>query len=391
MKKSSKENSKIKKEKFKTLIKFINLDSNTLINELKSKLKNSLINIQTLTKTQHLKNKLEKQIITYKENITLINPKSVLQYLQDKLEKNLTPDNDQVILKQAGYWAKAITWVLIGGTSFCLAWVTIAETEEIVIAVGKLEPKGGVIDVQMPIEGISKEILVKEGDSVKKGDVLIRLDTDITKAKNDSLNKSLEINNDIKNRLSYLISEGAVSELQYMQQIEKIEEIKSQIKANLVQLKYQEILSPADGTIFELEPKGPGYVARSSQPVLKIVPSKNLIAKVEINSRQIGFVDKGKTVDISIDSFPSSDFGVIEGVVESIGSDALPPDPSQGKGYRFPSNITLKDQFLKIKNGKKLKLQAGMSLTANIKLRKVTYIQLLLNKFGDKSKSLKSI
>ena len=391
MKKSSKENSKIKKEKFKTLIKFINLDSNTLINELKSKLKNSLINIQTLTKTQHLKNKLEKQIITYKENITLINPKSLLQYLQDKLEKNLTPDNDQVILKQAGYWAKAITWVLIGGTSFCLAWVTIAETEEIVIAVGKLEPKGGVIDVQMPIEGISKEILVKEGDSVKKGDVLIRLDTDITKAKNDSLNKSLEINNDIKNRLSYLISEGAVSELQYMQQIERIEDIKSQIKANLVKLKYQEILSPSDGTIFELEPKGPGYVARTSQPVLKIVPSNNLIAKVEINSRQIGFVDKGKTVEISIDSFPASDFGVIEGVVESIGSDALPPDRSQGKGYRFPSNITLKDQFLKIKNGKKLKLQAGMSLTANIKLRKVTYIQLLLNKFGDKSKSLKSI
>ena len=393
--KSSKGNSKIKKEQPKSLIKFINLDSKTLINGLNLKLKNSLINIQESTKIKHLKNKLEKKIITYREkiqgNITLIDPKSLLQYLQDKLEKNLTPDNDQVILKQAGYWAKAITWVLIGGTSFCLVWVSVAETEEIVIAVGKLEPKGGVIDVQMPIEGISKEILVKEGDSVKKGDVLIRLDTDITKAKNYSLNKSLEINNDIKNRLSYLISEGAVSELQYMQQIERIEDIKSQIKANLVQLKYQEILSPADGTIFELEPKGPGYVARTSQPVLKIVPSNNLIAKVEINSRQIGFVDEGKAVEISIDSFPATDFGVIEGVVESIGSDALPPDRSQGKGYRFPSNITLKDQFLKIKNGKKLKLQAGMSLTANIKLRKVTYIQLLLNKFGDKSKSLKSI
>jgi len=392
--KSSKGNSNIKKEQPKSLIKFINLDSKTLINGLNLKLKNSLINIQESTKIKHLKNKLEKKIITYREkiqgNITL-NPQSFLQYLQDKLEKNLTPDNDQVILKQAGYWAKAITWVLIGGTSFCLVWVSVAETEEIVIAVGKLEPKGGVIDVQMPIEGISKEILVKEGDSVKKGDVLIRLDTDITKAKNYSLNKSLEINNDIKNRLSYLISEGAVSELQYMQQIERIEDIKSQIKANLVQLKYQEILSPADGTIFELEPKGPGYVARTSQPVLKIVPSNNLIAKVEINSRQIGFVDEGKAVEISIDSFPASDFGVIEGVVESIGSDALPPDRSQGKGYRFPTNITLKDQFLKIKNGKKLKLQAGMSLTANIKLRKVTYIQLLLNKFGDKSKSLKSI
>jgi len=32
-----------------------------------------------------------------------------------------------------------------------------------------------------------------------------------------------------------------------------------------------------------------------------------------------------------------------------------------------------------------------MSLSANIKLRKVTYLQLLLNKFGDKTESLKSM
>ena len=124
---------------------------------------------------------------------------------------------------------------------------------------------------------------------------------------------------------------------------------------------------------------------------MQIIPTGSLIAKVEIESRTIGFVETGKEAAISIDSFPANDFGVVEGIVSSIGSDALPPNPSERKGYRFPANIELKTQYLKLKSGKKLKLQPGMSLNANIKLRKVTYIQLLLNKFADKSSSLKSI
>tara|TARA_Y100001968_G_C19206038_1_gene642341 strand:- start:150 stop:881 length:732 start_codon:yes stop_codon:yes gene_type:complete len=243
----------------------------------------------------------------------------------------------------------------------------------------------------MPIEGIAKEILVKEGDYVSKGEVLIRLDTDMTQTKNDSLQSNLELNQEIQKRLALLVNEGAVSELQYMQQKEKVQDLKAEIKMNEVRLKYQEIVSPLEGIVFDLKPKGPGYVAQSSQPVLKIVPNNNLIAEIEIDNRTIGFVQPGKFAEISIDSFPASDFGVIEGEVISIGSDALDPEPSQGKGYRFPAKIKLKNQFLELKSGRKLPLKAGMSLNANIKLRKVTYLKLFLNKFTDKAESLKAL
>ena len=145
--------------------------------------------------------------------------------------------------------------------------------------------------------------------------------------------------------------------------------------------------------VFDLKPKGPGFVARSSEPVLKIVPDDYLQARIEIPSRSIGFVSVDKKVDISIDSFPSSDFGVVTGIVKRISSDALPPDPSQGLGFRFPADITLDTQYLKLKTGKKLQLplQPGMSLSANIKLRKVSYLQLLLSNFSDKAKSLKQL
>ena len=337
--------------------------------------------IEYSKKVKEIQNKIENEF----------NPQVLLEKAQAKLESYFNQETNETVLKQSSFWAKSITWSLMSGTVFAIGWISIAKTDEVVVATGKLEPIGGVVDIQMPIEGITKEILIKEGQKVYKGQTLIRLDTDYTKAENLSLNKTLELNQIIANKLEVLAKEGAVSEMQYIQQIAKIEGLKTQIKANEVKLKYQEIVSPIEGIVFELQPKSPGFVARTSQPVLQIVPTNNLIAKVEIDSRTIGFVKTGKIVDISIDSFPASDFGVIEGTVTRIGSDALVPKPSEGKGYRFPAKIELKNQFLKLKSGKQLPIQAGMSLTANIKLRKVTYLQLLLNKFGDKADSLKAI
>jgi HlyD family secretion protein len=135
---------------------------------------------------------------------------------------------------------------------------------------------------------------------------------------------------------------------------------------------------------------------------MKVVPTGSLEAKVEVPSNKIGFVkvpfgcpeerDVCMNADISIDSFPSTDFGVLNGKVSRIGSDALEPDPQeQRQVLSFPVTIQLDSQQLKLKNGSSLPLQVGMSLTANIKLRKVSYLQLLLGEFQDKAQSLQRL
>ena len=63
----------------------------------------------------------------------------------------------------------------------------------------------------------------------------------------------------------------------------------------------------------------------------------------------------------------------------------------QNPQYRYPADIELSNQNLTLKNGQKLTLQVGMSLSANIKLRKVSYLQLLIGSFRDKADSLKEI
>ena len=384
------------KNKLKESIKkqfFINHQQSKLILSFKKSLqKVSLANQEQISEAYRaLKYKFSNFKNIQYEVSEKVNPSRWIQNLQDQAQGLFHNETNRVYLKQSTFWASSITWVLMGGTAFVIGWVSIAKTDEVVIAMGKLEPKGGVVNVQMPLQGIAREVLVAEGEEVKKGQTLILLDTEITQTRNDALEKTLQFNNNILGKLEVLVREGAVSEVQYLEQKIRIEEIESQLKSNLVNLKYQRIISPTDGVVFDLQPKGPGYVGQGSQPVLQIVPKGNLIAKVEIDSRTIGFVKTGKSVEISIDSFPASDFGVIDGTVTSIGSDALPPSPAEGKGYRFPTNIVLNTQYLVLKSGQKLPLQAGMSLSANIKLRKQTYLQLLLNKFGDKAGSLKSI
>ena len=386
----------------------------------------------------------------------VIDPKRLLQRAQDSLERRVHNEHQEVSLQPSRVWAKTITWCLVGGSLFGVGWLAFAQTEEIVVAQGKIEPIGSVKDVQIPLQGVMQEILVKDGDKVKAGQTLIRLDTEASlqgmksaqqtlKLKEQELalkqqelrrteelsstqirvfRRTLALNREILERYETLAKQGATAELQYLEQRNKVEELKGQIERTEVDsgrqasilnqnikslrsqiadiqntitelgvtLRYQDIKAPADGIVFDLKPKSPGFVAQSSEPVMKIVPSSTLQAKVEIPSSDIGFVAVGKPVDISIDSFPASDFGVVQGTLMRIGSDALPPDPANQKAeYRFPAEIKLATQYLALKSGAKLPLQVGMSLTANIKLRKVTYLQLLLSDFKDKTDSLRRL
>ncbi|MBD2774261.1 HlyD family efflux transporter periplasmic adaptor subunit [Iningainema tapete] len=169
----------------------------------------------------------------------------------------------------------------------------------------------------------------------------------------------------------------------------QISQIDSELSKAIVNLKYQKITSPVDGTVFELKAKTPGFVVNSSEPILKIVPKDNLIAKVYITNRDIGFVKEGQKVDVRIDSFPFQEYGDIKGELLTIGSDALPPDQVYPY-HRFPAKVRLDKQAM-LSNNRQLILQSGMSINANIKLRQRTIMSIFTDFFVQKAESLKSI
>jgi HlyD family secretion protein len=381
-------------------------------------------------------------------------PGALVRAAQSAIESRVEANREAMGLQQSRFLARTIIWVLIGTTGAAFAWLAMAKTDEVVVAPGKLEPIGNVKTVQMPVGGVLKQMLVKEGEPVKAGQILLRLDNEATVDRQGSiragiaakqqqlqlkqlelrrylnlndteqqvLGRNLSLEQEILERLEALQREGGVAELQYLQQRNKVRDVEGQLEkvrvdrlrqtaileqaiqqltgelADLrskltelsVNIRYQDIRSPVDGLVFDLKPKGEGFVAQTSEPVMKIVPFTDLQAKVEINSSDIGFVRLGKPVDISIDSFPATDFGVLQGRLKSIGSDALPPD-ELNKTYRFPAIVSLDSQQFRLKGGQMLPLQVGMSLTANVKLRKVSYLQLLLGSFKDKTDALRRI
>ena len=171
----------------------------------------------------------------------------------------------------------------------------------------------------------------------------------------------------------------------------KLNELQSQISRAQVTLKYQSIKAPVDGMVFDLKAT-PGYVTPPNQtvPLLKIVPKDFLVAEVNVTNKDIGFVREGMKSEVRIDSFPYSEFGDIKGKVESIGSDALPPNEVD-RFYRFPVRISLDTQYLKTQN-RTIPLQSGMSVTANIKVReKRTVMSLFTELFTQKIESLETV
>ncbi len=106
---------------------------------------------------------------------------------------NRSNSNDKfdqpVILRQSHRWSRAILWTIIGVTTFGVIWASVAKIEQAVPAQGKLEPQDAVKEVQVPVSGVVKEVLAKDGQTVKKGDLLLRLDPTVSQAQLTSLEK----------------------------------------------------------------------------------------------------------------------------------------------------------------------------------------------------------
>lgn len=77
---------------------------------------------------------------------------------------------------------RRVLWALLALLAFLLAWALFGRLDIVAVADGKLVPASYLKIVQPSEAGIVKEILVREGDSVRAGQVLMRMDALITDA-----------------------------------------------------------------------------------------------------------------------------------------------------------------------------------------------------------------
>ncbi len=75
-------------------------------------------------------------------------------------------------------WSRAIVWSLIAITTGGTVYGFTARIESSVAAPGRIRPIGGVVELAPPINGLVQQVLVKNGEQVRKGQPLLRLRDD---------------------------------------------------------------------------------------------------------------------------------------------------------------------------------------------------------------------
>ncbi len=72
-------------------------------------------------------------------------------------------------------WSRSILWSLVGLSGFSAVYGSIAKIESSIVVQGKLEPIGGILKLSAPLNGLVEKVMVKDGQQVEAGAVLVVL------------------------------------------------------------------------------------------------------------------------------------------------------------------------------------------------------------------------
>ena len=109
--------------------------------------------------------------------------------------------NQPVLLNKTRRNSSVLVWTLVGTTVFATGWAFLAPLPETVAVQGKLQPSSPVRDIEAPLPGVVETVLVEEGQTVRSGETLLRLDPrdvrsrlEAATIKRDGLRNQLAIN-----------------------------------------------------------------------------------------------------------------------------------------------------------------------------------------------------
>ncbi len=167
------------------------------------------------------------------------------------------------------------------------------------------------------------------------------------------------------------------------------------LQAEVSSLKFKQgkrfIVAPVAGYVHLLPVKTVGGVVTTAQPVVGIVPEDTpLEVSAIVMNKDIGYVEKGQTCIIKVDTFDFQKYGTIEGKVEVVNPYSMDDsnkdkereknkssDQEQESGG-YPIRVKMGSEELKTKNGDVYKVRPGMSVTSEINIGKRRVIEFFL-------------
>ncbi|MBK7115658.1 MAG: efflux RND transporter periplasmic adaptor subunit [Proteobacteria bacterium] len=239
------------------------------------------------------------------------------------------------------------------------------------------------------VMGRVKSLYVKEGDLVKQGDVLLRLDPATTQAQVDALEAGLRqsklaidrqrVASDTLEtkwkryqqlRQSGVVDANTYDDIRSQNEQSKVElnssmqmalQTEAQLKQAREQLAKTVLQAPISGRVTQLtikvgETAVPSVTSIAGSDLLTIADTSNLYAEVNVNETDVARVVPGQTAKIVPAAFSEQSW---EGTVETV---AVSPRQIAGQGKSYPVKIRLKPSAT-------LQFHTGMSCRAEIATR----------------------
>jgi HlyD family secretion protein len=277
---------------------------------------------------------------------------------------------------------------------------TIVQT---VTATGKIQPEVEV-KITPEVYGEIVSLPFREGATVRKGDVIVKIKPDFYQAQVDqqtaavaaarsgavnSLVLLVKAEADLK-KYQDLYDRKLVSDFDYVTYKTAYEGAKANRESALAQVDEAEgllkqakdslsktvVYSPMDGTVSSRSSEVGERVQASTEfagtEIMRVADLSKMEVRVKVNENDIVNVKVGDPVKISIDAYPDRKFN---GVVREIGASA-DNNGSSGSGSSSQSSGTVSDQvtnfIVKIRvSDKDVALRPGMSATADIETQTV--------------------
>lgn len=228
--------------------------------------------------------------------------------------------------------------------------VIISTLTEKVSAVGKIHPELEV-KISSEVSGEIIELPVSEGQSVKKGDILVRINPDIYQSAVNRSEASLEnakaslrqaeaslkeIQQNYK-RHKILFEKGIISKAEWEKIVSSHEIALSNSEAakyNVLSatatvaeaydnLKRTTIYSPANGTIsklnVEIGERVVGAMQMTGTEIMRVANLRSMEVEVDVNENDIVKVNIGNKANIEVDAYPKK---IFEGTVSNISNTA---------------------------------------------------------------------
>jgi RND family efflux transporter MFP subunit len=143
------------------------------------------------------------------------------------------------------------------------------------------------------------ELVVEEGESVSKGQVLIKLDTEIANKNIQELQTSLDLATTLFKKQKRLWEQNIGSEVQYLEAKNRKESLENSLATAREQRSKSTIRAPFAGVVDKIFPKV-GEMAGPQSPMVRMVNLENLYITADVTERYINEIKKGDEVSVVV-------------------------------------------------------------------------------------------